>query len=525
MGYSVMLYERDYSTLLPVSPLLQVSAQSYSWEAIGGPAAASIAVSGAKSELLQVVDWVGRPIHVFQDGEVVWWGYVYDAVLDLGGVSIGVSMEKLANKVAVAYEKAVIGSSTGTRETTAYVSNSASQTKYGIKELLATSTASTAEAATAYRDRLLAALSSPPKTLGMGSGEIGATLECRGWFSTLGWRTYSYEGAWAGTLGQANNSGLPIVKDDTYFQAYQSFQLRPSDSSAFYAAALDIHLVKSGTGGNPLRCNITSSLATDGSGNPVNVLAYGVTTPSGYATDAWHKITLNAPVLLQPSTTYYLWVRPEGAWSFPTSDYCTWVTYEPASYAEGALYSGNNNATPGWTVQAGDANFGIYGHRDTSVQVRDIANAIKHANIWDVVVESASGIKTSPARPLESNALTEIRALLEGGCSDGRRMLAEITRQRILRVYKESAADASTDYMLTADGKVWTSKGIAVKPSTFRPGVWVRLRDTVLSDADPLLAKLSPIFIEATEYDCASGRLTFTARDHDSVWELGGVKL
>jgi hypothetical protein len=379
--------------------------------------------------------------------------------------------------------------------------------------------------ATTYRDRLLKALASPPKTLGQGSA-IGATLNCRGWWQTLGWRTYEYEGAWAGTLGQGENSGLAIVMDDTYFQAYQSFQLRSADDDNFYAAALDVHLVKSGTGGNPLRFSITSDLTVDGSGVPVNVLAYGTTTPSGYGNDAWHKITLNTQVLLSPSTTYYLWVRPEGAWAFPTSDYCTWVTYDPASYAEGALYSGNNSASPTWSVQAGDACFGIYGHSDTAQQVSDIATAVKHARIESIQLDTTSGIKTYPARPVESNALTEIQALLEQGCSDGRRMLAEITRQRILRVYKEPVADVSTDYMLTRDGKVWTAKGVEVKRSTFRPGVWVRLRDSILSDVDTsTLGAISPIFIEATEFDCASGQLTFTAREHDSVWELGGVRL
>lgn len=528
MSYSVMLYERDYSSLIAISPLLTLQAESYSFEAIGGPSSASVSVSGPESELLRVFDWLMCPIAIYQDGEIVWWGFVHDATLNLGGVSVGLSMDKLANKITVAYELASPGSDIGERATTAAANDTDSQTVYGIKELLATSTASSATAATTYRDRLLDILANPPKTLGMGDGAVGLTLECKGWFSTFGWRTYEYEGAWAGTLGQSNNSGLALVMDDTYFQAYQSFQLRSADDDNFYAAALDIHLTKSGTGGNPLRFSITSDLTTDVDGDPVNVLAYGTTTPSGYGNDAWHKIALNTQVLLQPSTTYYLWARPEGAWSFPTGDYCVWATSEPASYSEGELWSGNNVGSPlsvTWTGQPGDANFGIYGYRDTAQQVSDIATASKHAQVESIALETTSGVKTYPARAVESNALTEIQALLEQGCSDGRRMLAEITRQRILRVYKEPVADLSTDYMLTRDGKVWTSKGIAVKPSTFRPGVWVRLRDTVLSDCDALLSRLSPIFIEATEYDCASGRLTFTAREHDSVWELGGVKL
>jgi hypothetical protein len=525
MSYSVMLYERDYSKLQAVSSLLTLTAQSYGFAAIGGPSSASISVSGPQAELLQAADWIMCPVAIYQDGEIVWWGFVHDVALNLGGVSVGVSMEKLANRIAVAYELAVVGSTTGERATTAQTNDTDSQAEYGIKELLATSTASTATAATTYRDRLLDALATPPKTLGMGDGSLGVTLECKGWWETFGWRTYDYEGAWAGSLGQGENSGLVLVMDDTYFQAYQSFQLRAADDDNFYAAALDIHLTKTGTGGNPLKFYITSDLTTDGSGDPVNVLAYGTTTPSDYGNDAWHKIALNTMVLLQPSTTYYLWVRPAGAWSFPTSDYCTWVTYDPTSYAEGALYSGNNNASPSWSVQAGDASFGVYGYRDTAQQVSDIATAVKHARIGAIQLDTTSGVKTSATRAAESNALTEIQALLEVGCSDGQRMLAEITRQRILRVYKEPTADVATDYMLTADGKVWTSKGIAVKPSTFRPGVWVRLRDTVLSDCDALLSRLSPIFIEGTEYDCASGKLSLTARDHDSVWELGGVKL
>ena len=525
MSYSVMLYERDYSKLQAVSPLLTLEAKSYSFAAIGGPESASIEVSGPEVELLRAADWIMCPVAIYQDGEIVWWGFVHNVALNLGGVSVGLSMEKFANRITVAYELASPGSDVGERATTAATNDTDSQTEYGIKELLATSTASTATAAASYRDRLLEVLAIPPKTLGMGDGSLGVTLECRGWWETFGWRSYEYAGAWAGSLGQSNNSGLPVVMDDTYFQAYQSFQLRSVDDDAFYAAALDIHLVKSGGGGNPLKFYITSDLTVDGSGVPVNVLAYGITTPTAYGTDAWHKIALNTMPLLQPSTTYYLWVRPEGAWAFPTFDYCVWATSEPASYAEGALYSGNNNASPSWSVQAGDADFGIYGYRDTAQQVSDIATATKHANVASIQLDTTSGIKTYAARAAESNALTEIQALLEVGCSDGRRMLAEITRQRILRVYKEPAADVSTDYMLTADGKVWTCKGVQVKASTFRPGVWVRLRDTVLSDCDQLMARLSPIFVEGTDYECESGKLTLTAREHDSVWELGGVRL
>lgn len=528
MGYSVQLYKRSDNSLMAISPLLDLQAQSYSWAAIGGPDAATIEGTGPEGELLQSADWLGCLVHIFHDDEVVWWGYVHSVAVRLGGIEVGLSMEKFANLVTVAYEQAVTGSDTGERATTAAAQDADSQAEYGTKELLATCNASTSTAATAYRDRLLTALASPPKTLRGGDGTYGVTIECRGWWQTLGWRTYDYEGAWAGTLGQSGNSGLVLVMNDTWFQAYQSFQLRSTDDDSFYAAALDIHLKKFGTGGNPLKFYITSDLTTDGSGNPVNVLAYGTTNPSDYSADAWHKMVLNTQVLLQPSTTYYLWVRPDGAWYFPdgyTLDYCEWVTYDPASYAEGALYSGNNNASPSWSVQAGDASFGVYGYRDTAQQVSDIATATKHAMIPSIQLDTTSGVKTYPARPVESNALTEIQALLEVGCSDGRRMLAEITRQRILRVYKEPQADLSTDYVLTTDGKVWTSKGVEVKPSTFRPGVWVRLRGSLLSDADWLMDRLSPIFVEATEYDCASGRLTFTAREHDSVWDLGGVRL
>lgn len=175
-------------------PPLQLLPASYSFHAIGGPEQAHIAVHGSLTTLWEAMEWLRCPVEILDArGEVVWWGYVAAVEISVGAVQVGVSLDEMANKVAVAYGSIAPGSAAaGTRNTTDWASDADSVAEYGTKELLVTDPRGYTQTAENLRDRILAETRYPVPTVRVGQpgGEPSARLICRGWWRTLDWRYY-----------------------------------------------------------------------------------------------------------------------------------------------------------------------------------------------------------------------------------------------------------------------------------------------------------------------------------------------
>ncbi len=173
----------------------------------GGPVESEIQVRGTRAGLKALRDWLRYPVAIYNpNGSIVWWGLVYEVALQLDGWSVTATLDRLRNRVAVTYSS--VEGAIESAQTTAWVDDAGSQSDYGIREHYESLGQATSAMATAYRDRLLKERASPSYGKSVGAGEgSGATLRCRGWYSTLAWRYY-----------QRTDGRLEHMPDDTEVQ-------------------------------------------------------------------------------------------------------------------------------------------------------------------------------------------------------------------------------------------------------------------------------------------------------------------
>lgn len=190
----VRILERNFSEPLSV-PDVQYLPQWYTWHVFGGPRAAEIAVTGAPEAVWEMIEKLRCPVEIMNArGEACWWGFVNAVRIEIGAWAVGVSLESMYNRVAVAYSLVEPGSQTvGTRATTTWVQNDDSVSTYGQKEFRGSLDGATTDQANNARNALLAQARYPiPDIQPRGDGEqLSATLECLGWWETLNWRYYA----------------------------------------------------------------------------------------------------------------------------------------------------------------------------------------------------------------------------------------------------------------------------------------------------------------------------------------------
>lgn len=190
-GFTVELKDRVYAgevrterlTLRPVV---------FSARRWGGSDRAEIRVEGDSHALWDVLNWLRHYVIIRNPaGVAVWAGIVEEALIGAGAVEVGLSLEPMANKVAVAYST-MNEEGAEERATTSWAQDAASVAQYGTKEALLTlGGRTTQEQAEAARATALANNGTPVPSVAMGGDEPGATLLCRGLWSTMDWTHYA----------------------------------------------------------------------------------------------------------------------------------------------------------------------------------------------------------------------------------------------------------------------------------------------------------------------------------------------
>jgi hypothetical protein len=251
MSLQVTMYKRDFSAAVapPVSPRVL----SYSQTVIGGPKQATLELTADRKVLLEYLNKLRVPVEFTDErGQKVWWGYIADVSLQVGAVTVGVSLDTMSNKIAIVYSLVTPGTATvGTRAITAWATDTASVAQYGTKELLASISGATAAQAEQARDIFLAQKKYPIPTVALADQNEGkATIHCRGWWDTLGWRQYAN----AGTTSVATTTQISAIvtacgefltATDIYnVSGITSSEYRDGDTTAL-AEILD--LLKAGT--------------------------------------------------------------------------------------------------------------------------------------------------------------------------------------------------------------------------------------------------------------------------------------
>ena len=107
--------------------------------------------------------------------------------------------------------------------------------------------------------------------------------------------------------------------------------------------------------------------------------------------------------------------------------------------------------------------------------------------------------------------IDELEALLDSGTSNQRRLLAEVTPERILRIYEQPAA--AETLLMAADGTLQTLTGGAWGPGKLPHGRWIGLLD---EDDE------APFFCERAEVDCQSGQYSaLEPEGAGNAWQMG----
>jgi hypothetical protein len=214
---------------------------------------------------------------------------------------------------------------------------------------------------------------------------------------------------------------------------------------------------------------------------------------------------------------------------------CRWPAYDPLDDArdeEGAFPAvmvhyainrpagavrGESDLAPllRWLARVPDASllFAVQGLEETTRQMERMAAADCGGQfLTGVDVETPSGKLSGIYRDGERTALAELLDLLVAGGANGRRWLAQVGRERRLRIYEEPVP-GSQDFRLLPDGCLADAWGSVVPPWLFPVGVWLKVGDVHFGGgyARPL-ADAGRVFVETVEYYADSGQLSITPR-------------
>lgn len=192
MATSVYMQNRDFTEDLTLGDSLDFIPEQFSFKSFGGANKATVRVTGTEIDIIRSQEWLRNPIFIDDNEEgTVWWGFVHDIEIAYGVWTIGVSLDKMANKVKVVYNEPVISGSS-TKKETDWTEDSLSIAAYGIKEQRITASDATLTMAEAKRDQHLSLFSKPMQTRRMQtSANSQATLRCVGWLETLKWQYYT----------------------------------------------------------------------------------------------------------------------------------------------------------------------------------------------------------------------------------------------------------------------------------------------------------------------------------------------
>ena len=186
----VEIVDRDFNDLTN-PPKTSFTINRYSKTISGGCKEAHLTAYGDQSELWAIANMLRYGLYIYnQRGDPLWWGYIAEVKIRIGNLVFGVSLDTMSNRIAVVY------TSFGTRETTAFAEDDYSIGTYGTKELLSVVSDATREEALQRRDSDLEAKKLPIPTVefeAQSEGSFSANIICRGFYDTLEWKYYSQE--------------------------------------------------------------------------------------------------------------------------------------------------------------------------------------------------------------------------------------------------------------------------------------------------------------------------------------------
>lgn len=483
-------------------PQVQFRVTRMSWKAQGGPDEAVIEARGPVNALFDLMEMLRCPTEIHESGEVIWWGYANSATVQVGAISIGVSLEDMYNRVAVLYaETNMSGVVDGTVETS-WIQDDTSVATFGTKEKRFSMHEGTALQAAAFAARALAE-SKYPRAIhqfNAAQGEASAKITCRGWWNTIYWQYYSDLGS-KESYEDIGTGIFSVGETSSVSKAAQSFQ---STTGMTGASTVRLRMKREGL---PVD-NLVVKLCSDSAGVPGTVLTSS--TMVGSTVDEnlkWHEFPLAAMVNLAAATTYWILVERSGAVS--ATNYYKLDANEDLGYASGALKQWNGAA---WVARSPDADmlFSVGAQAETTTQLSTILSDCEFITAVDL--ECASGVYSPSYRDGRLTAGDVVEELLDTGGPNERRLLAQVDINRRVRVFEEDAA-GSRDAFLHADGKLHSYLDKPIEIGRWPVGVWARLKDVIPDSLDlNQILDARRVYIDQVLYEANGDIVRFVPR-------------
>jgi hypothetical protein len=492
------------------------------WDAIGGPRSAVIRAEGGADALGALLQWIGYRVEITGDyGAPVWWGMVSKVTVQIDGITWTADIEEMTNRVAVAYTTLALGQNrVGQRATTEWSTAPAAIAEYGRRELLDSIGNTTEEHALARRNNRLTRRGFPRlhakpggRLLGKGNG---AEIECIGPWDTLEWvyanvptslvLAFQTIGTTTQTIGEDHNDdSLNVV---TLAQAFDC------GATPWNLQQAAIYIGRTGLPAEDISVSIAE--------NPDD-LEPGTTLASATIaaedipeTPGWVTATFTTPYMTTANATYFLVVDFGGT---PNQDnYYTMVLDGSQGYAAGAL---RKRVDTDWSAgPAADMPFRLY--QNNVVENADQIRAMIIDNgqfLGRVYCSLTTGISTESYRNGDSLAIDEIEQLMETGTAAGARLLARVNEDWSVSVFEEPDDDGN--HYLNANGNYYQGMAL-LDPQTCPCGFWARttgMRPVNVETGN--LSEADAVFVESTEYDAETGKLTGETDGERDLFDMG----
>jgi len=497
-----------------IGPNVRYKVDAMSWAAIGGCKEARLAARGDPLALWELAEMLRCPIAIQDEyGNIPWWGYVSEAKIPVGPFEFGITLDSMSNSVQVAYSLLETGAKAKIKRSTSFAEDAESTAEYGTRQIISSQGDLSDAAALARRDTILAARRWPQGVFSQAGGGGGeASLNCRGWWDTLGWQ-YASVDLIVGASYLATSTTVQAMGDASAREkVMQQFTTGSAGGSAIRA---EIYANKVGAPTDNLTVGV---YALDGSGNPTGAaLASGTIAGANLLTSqAWVTVAFSAGATLAGSTQYGLQVSRSGG--ADGGNYYQISVNTALGYSGGAfkIYNGAS-----WAARSPDADMPFVVYMDNNVevtaQITDLATDYGEF-ITAIDVEAASVVSLPSYLNGETTALQEISKLLLAGGINGRRLLADVDTKRRLKIHEETGS-ASVEYKLSRKNVIQRGSEIPLLPYMPPVGEWVRLVDVIPANVD--LTKLSnPTlqFIEGATW--AESGLTLQFRGQPAVNDM-----
>lgn len=497
-----LFYKRDHTLNVFQAEWLRVDAAR--WSAVGGPDLARLSgTSEGRLDLARALGLLRCGVElVDESGQACWWGYVERVELWAGAVGAVCDLNAMTNRVRVSYTRLDFHAAAGgVKDTTAWINDLNSQAIYGVKEKVLRLQSSVSAQAGAMQVVELAKNAYPAAQPALAAGKSGpdVILVLKGWWHSLAWRTYSQ------TAGMVEHV---VEKPGARGYGLSSFTDKVGQS---FTAAMGGWQIKTVW----IRCcqvgapvdNITAAIYSDNAGVPgvslVSMSLAGNTLP--LKTAVWVAFTFPNPITATAGVYWLVFGRSGG---YSAANYYKILVDTTTSYAGGRflIYS----TTLGWQL-AGmpecDLMFRVAGGMETTKQIELMAAAGCGGQFLSgASIEAASGLFTNAFRSGDQTAQKEIEAQLQAGDVNGVRLLAEVTQQRLLRVFQAPAASTAVLHVDGA-GHLVDENGAGLPLWAPAVGRWAVLDSPWLGSGGEYQQITDRIFLERVDYDAATEKL------------------